>query len=115
MGDDGLIDQKPGFNLECCFRGPVKCPAAAPVAYKIQHCCSYSIGFIDSRAALAWQLLEVASLLSVQTPTSSQCLALPAPSAVHAQPQPTNAHGTSCSSQGSPKHKSKPAGKDQSS
>ena len=43
MGDNGLIDLKFVFSTAWCFSRPVKCLAASPVAYKIQHCCSYSI------------------------------------------------------------------------
>ena len=43
MGNNGLVDPKPGVSPACCFSGPVQCPAVAPVAYKIQHYFSYSI------------------------------------------------------------------------
>ena len=43
MGNNGLIDLKPGFSQACCSSGPVQCPTAAPVAYKIQQYCSCSI------------------------------------------------------------------------
>ena len=45
MGNNGLFDQKPCFSPACCFSWPVQCPkaAAAPVAYTIQHHCSYRI------------------------------------------------------------------------
>ena len=39
MGNNGLIDPTPCFSLACCFCRP----AAAPVAYKIQYNCSYSV------------------------------------------------------------------------
>ena len=55
MGNNGLIDPKPGFSPACCFSGPVQCPAGAPVAYKfsITAATVYEgiTGFIDCRAA----------------------------------------------------------------
>ena len=61
MGNNGLIDPIPCFSLACCFSRPAKGPAAAPVAYKIQHYCNYSVqkgitGFIDSRAGYCGRL-----------------------------------------------------------
>ena len=43
MGNNGLIDQTRCFSPAYCLSGPVQCPAEAPVAYKIQHYCSYSV------------------------------------------------------------------------
>ena len=43
MGNNGLIDLKPGFSPACCFSRPVQYPATAPVAYKIKNYCSHSI------------------------------------------------------------------------
>ena len=84
MGNIGPIDPITCFSPACCFSGPVQCPAAAPVAYKIQHCRSYSMyngitGFTDRRAAWArllrccWRLPVRARLR--RTPAASACAA----------------------------------------
>ena len=92
MGNNGLIDKKPGFSLACCFSWPVQCPAAAPVVYKfsITAATVYKgiTGFIDCRAARARRLLEVARQRPVQALALCQCLR---PPTVPAQPQPANA------------------------
>ena len=67
---------------------------------------------IDSRAALARLLLEVARPRPVQALASGQCRR---PGAVQAHPQTTDADGTCRSAQGSQKNVSKPDGEDQSS
>ena len=45
MGNNGLIEPKPGFSPACCLSGPVQCPATALVAYKIKN---LKIGFIET-------------------------------------------------------------------
>ena len=80
MRNNGLIDQKPSFSLACCFSRPVRCHAAAPVAYKLSITAATVYkgitGYIDCRAALARLLQEVACPRPVQgagaAPTS-QC------------------------------------------
>ena len=37
MGNNGLIDPKLGFSPASYFRGPVQCPATAPIASKIKN------------------------------------------------------------------------------
>ena len=119
MGNNGLIDPKPGFSPACCFSGPVQCPAAAPVAYEfsITAATVYKgiTGFSDCRAARARWQREVACPLPVQTLARGQCRRPPAVPASAASPQPANADGTRRSAQGSPKHASMPDGDDQSS
>ena len=108
MRNNGLIDQKPSFSLACCFSRPVRCHAAAPVAYKLSITAATVYkgitGYIDCRAALARLLQEVAAWLPVHA-----LFRVPAP------PQPANADGTCQSAQGSPKHASMPHCDDQSS
>ena len=43
MGNNGLIDPKPGFSSASCFSGPVQGPATVSVDYKIKNYCSYSL------------------------------------------------------------------------
>ena len=105
LANSGLIDRKPSFSLAYYFSGRVQCPAAAPVAYRVQHYCSYRLpGFIDSRAARARRLWEIKSPLPVQAPASGQCRRLPT---VSAQPQPADADGTSRSAHEIPRQSPK--------
>ena len=83
----------------------IQCPAAAAAAYKFSSTIKSTTvyqgitGFIDSRAALARLLGEVASQLPVQAPASSHCLHQPA---LPAQSQPGDADGIHPGAQGSP-------------
>ena len=66
---------------------------------------------MDSRAARARRLLEVARPCPAQAPACRNCRH---PPTVPAPPQPANADGTRRSAQGSPKHASKPEGEHRS-
>ena len=95
MGNNGLIDPKPGFSQAYCFSGsqmPCCRSSCLQNSELLQLQCIYlGTGFIDSRAARARLLLEVAHPRSVQALFSSQCLRQPA---VQAPPQPANSDGT---------------------
>ena len=105
MGNNGLIDPKPGFSPACCFSGPVQCPATAPVAYKITVATVYTKVCQDSLTAeLSWQ--------GGCGPPAAIAGFCP-----RCRRRPANAVGTCRSAQGSPKHASEPKleGEDRSS
>ena len=73
MGNNGLIDPKPGFCQAHCLR---QSHAATQVAHKLQQNCSYSIlscNWIHLQQEGPGTLQEGGSLQQVQSRASGQC------------------------------------------
>ena len=68
MGNNGLVDPKPGFSQASCFSRPAQCPASAPIEFNI----TVRYNRIQwQRAAWSRRLREVGCPRPVQAPASS--------------------------------------------